>query len=185
MHSSGFNPHPKTQFSSALSLGVESNCELLEFFTTVKYDENELISILKKHEHKDIPISKLKRLIMLKKYHLLKILISIVYSLNYTEKEYFIFKYKRKNTIIFFLKITSFLSNKKNKQISGIYNDFIELKNLDNLKLLVKLNITKNIPNIFQICKHFLSNANCSIKKEKIYSKKDNLNELYDSIFSL
>ena len=168
------------QFSSALSLGVESNCELLEFFTTVKYDENELISILKKHEHKDIPINKLKKIDNAKKVSLIENINSIVYSLNYTEKEYL---YIREKYDYFFKNKIPFLLNKKNKQISGIYNDFIELKNLDNLKLLVKLNITKNIPNIFQICKD-LFNANCSIKKEKIYSKKDNSEiELYDRIF--
>ncbi len=41
-YSQGFNPHPKLGFAQPLSLGYSSDCELLEFTTDVKYDENDL-----------------------------------------------------------------------------------------------------------------------------------------------
>ncbi len=41
-YSQGFNPHPKMSFAQALSLGYESTCELIEFETTIDYDENDI-----------------------------------------------------------------------------------------------------------------------------------------------
>lgn len=48
LYSQGFNPHPKMGFAQPLSLGYESNGEILEIETVNKLDSEELIEMINK-----------------------------------------------------------------------------------------------------------------------------------------
>jgi radical SAM-linked protein len=62
IYTQGFNPHQRLQFSQALSLGVESECELIEFGTLTDYEPQALLEILQKYQHEDIKLLKIKKL---------------------------------------------------------------------------------------------------------------------------
>ena len=47
-HTQGFNPHPYIMFPLALSLGVESQCEIMDIRLTKEMDIDEVISIMNK-----------------------------------------------------------------------------------------------------------------------------------------
>lgn len=91
--SEGFNPHPKFQFSSALSLGIESRCEILEFFTTEEYSTEELENRLKmissqseRRNHADLEITRIRKCASVKKMSLFNNLAQTEYVLVYDEK---------------------------------------------------------------------------------------------------
>lgn len=86
----GFNPHPKFQFSSPLPFGIESNCEILEFFTTHQYETNSILETLKKYQHKDIPINKIK-ISQNKKISIIESISKIEYILKFENKFYHYF----------------------------------------------------------------------------------------------
>lgn len=88
MMSEGFNPHPRFQFSSALSLGIESQCEILEFYTTFNYSESELFDKLSAIKNIDIVIKRLRKCISDKKVSIYENLYSTVYLLKFKKSDY-------------------------------------------------------------------------------------------------
>ena len=128
MYTEGFNPHPKLQFSHALQLGIESNCELLEFMTEVYYDENELLAILKKNENKMIPLNRIKHIKNEKKISYFDNITYYLYTLRFDKNDYPEIK------LIFngFNESNNFYDfEKKGKIINGKYQDYIKLLKLD------------------------------------------------------
>lgn len=92
LQSEGFNPHPRFQFSSALSLGIESKCEILEFFTAEEYSieelENRLKTIFSQSErinHSDLEITRIRKCASVKKTSLFNNLAQTEYVLSYDE----------------------------------------------------------------------------------------------------
>jgi radical SAM-linked protein len=89
--SEGFNPHPRFQFSSALSLGIESECEILEFLTAEEYSVEDLESRLKisttskmgRKNHADLKIKRIRRCTNAKKVSLFNNLAMTQYLLPY------------------------------------------------------------------------------------------------------
>lgn len=91
--SEGFNPHPRFQFSSALSLGIESQCEILEFFTAEEYSTEELEKRLnaislqsERRNHADLQITRIRKCINVKKTSLFNNLAQTEYLLSYDKK---------------------------------------------------------------------------------------------------
>ena len=91
--SEGFNPHPRFQFSSALSLGIESRCEILEFFTAEEYSVEELekrLNIISfqsgRRNHADLEITRIRKCTNIKKASLFNNLVQTEYLLSYDEK---------------------------------------------------------------------------------------------------
>lgn len=91
--SEGFNPHPRFQFSSALSLGIESQCEILEFFTAEEYSTEELEKRLnaislqsERRSHADLQITRIRKCINVKKASLFNNLAQTEYLLSYDKK---------------------------------------------------------------------------------------------------
>ena len=62
IYTQGFNPHIKMQFSQALPLGVESECELVEFSSLTDYEPSELLKILQQYQHPDMPFLNIRRI---------------------------------------------------------------------------------------------------------------------------
>ena len=62
IYTQGFNPHIKMQFSQALPLGVESECELVEFSSLTDYEPSELLEILRRYQHPDMPFLNIRRI---------------------------------------------------------------------------------------------------------------------------
>ena len=60
--SEGFNPHLKVSFASALSLGVTSDCEYVDFELTAPIDEPEVLQRLNAQLPKGMEILRLKKL---------------------------------------------------------------------------------------------------------------------------
>lgn len=89
--SEGFNPHPRFQFSSALSLGIESKCEILEFFTAEEYSVEELearlrmisTSQLNRKSHADLKITRIRKCVNTKKVSIFNNLAMTEYLLPY------------------------------------------------------------------------------------------------------
>lgn len=86
--SEGFNPHPKFQFCGALSLGLVSFCELLEFYTEIDYPEEELFRRLSRCERDEIQIKRIRRCESSKKLSLYDHLFMTEYFLPLKEEEY-------------------------------------------------------------------------------------------------
>ncbi len=91
--SEGFNPHPRFQFSSALSLGIESQCEILEFFTAEEYSTEELEKRLnaislqsERRNHADLQITRIRKCVNVKKTSLFNNLAQTEYLLSYDKK---------------------------------------------------------------------------------------------------
>lgn len=91
--SEGFNPHPRFQFSSALSLGIESQCEILEFFTAEEYSTEELEKRLngislqsERKNHADLQITRIRKCVNVKKASLFNNLAQTEYLLSYDKK---------------------------------------------------------------------------------------------------
>lgn len=91
--SEGFNPHPRFQFSSALSLGIESQCEILEFFTAEEYSTEELEKRLngislqsERKNHADLQITRIRKCVNVKKISLFNNLAQTEYLLSYDKK---------------------------------------------------------------------------------------------------
>ncbi|HOV14058.1 MAG TPA: TIGR03960 family B12-binding radical SAM protein, partial [Spirochaetota bacterium] len=84
----GFNPHPKMQFSNPLPLGIESSCELLEFFTNYDYDEKYLLETLKFYENPNLPINRIKKINYDKKISITNEIYSSIYEVTFDKSEY-------------------------------------------------------------------------------------------------
>jgi radical SAM-linked protein len=165
----GFNPHPKFQFSSALPLGIESSCEILEFYITQQFDTNELYDILIKYQHNNMPINKIRQIDFTEKISLMESAHFTDYSLYFNPK-YFktlkkIFNNYQKNEI-------KYNFYKKDILFEGKYKDFLEFFRLENDRILVKYKNVRNIPNIIFSVKDIFKNLEIFIKKEKIYNLK-------------
>ena len=83
--SEGFNPHPRFQFSSAIPLALESHCELLEFFTTEKYEEEYLREAFNEYNATGIVISRVRQCSNTKKKSLFEPLHHTLYEIQPTE----------------------------------------------------------------------------------------------------
>lgn len=169
LYTQGFNPHPKFQFSGALSLGIQSNCEILEFFTTKYFDINELLSILSKYQHPDIPVNKIRQIHFTEKISLSDTIHSSDYSLRFDLKDY---KKIKKIYDNYLKNKVEYQFNKKNIIIEGKYKDFLTFKNLEKDRIMVNLKNTSNIPNILYSVNDIFKGFYIPIIKEKIYTLK-------------
>lgn len=151
--SEGFNPHPRFQFSSALSLGIESRCEILEFFTAEEYSVEELEKRLKlisfqsgRRSHADLEITRIRKCAGTKKVSLFNNLAQTQYFLPYDEKnaaqaDEDIKKFMREEKIMFAderaeYDLKSFISLER---ADGGVNIFVnQLSLLPKVKVLVK-----------------------------------------------
>ncbi|MBP5706280.1 MAG: DUF2344 domain-containing protein, partial [Spirochaetales bacterium] len=61
IYTQGFNPHQKLQFSQALPLGVQSECEIIEFSSLIDYDLTQLLDMLRKYQHPDMPLLRIRQ----------------------------------------------------------------------------------------------------------------------------
>lgn len=165
----GFNPHARLQFSSALPLGIESNCEILEFFTSYNYNIEELLETITKYRHIDMPINKIRKIGFIEKISLYDKTHSTNYSLNFNPEDY-----KKIKTIYndFKKKNFKYALNKKDKLLEGNYQDFIEFVNLKNDKIIIDVKNLQNMPNILYSVNDIFKDIYIQIKKEKIYTIK-------------
>ncbi len=174
----GFNPHPKMQFSSALSLGIESECEILEFYTTKYYNEDELLSILKKYQHNDMSINRIRIINFSEKYSLIENILFSIYSFNFDKKYY----EKIKNIYEKYKCINiNYQFERKNKICTGKYQDYIEMQKLENTKIIAKIKKISPSPKILQALKDIFDDIPILIKKEMMYAlKEDKIVELFE-----
>ena len=178
--SEGFNPHPRFQFSSALSLGIESNCEILEFFTSKEYSIEELEKRLKvvsnsqlvRRNHADLKIVRIRKCEGTKKVSIFNNLAMTEYLLTYN------IAYKEQ--IDNYIKIFEQETEKRFIDERGEYDlkTFISLENTDNgVKFFVKqLNAS---PKIRVLIEQIFPNVEfLSIIKERMF-KDLQKNELF------
>ncbi len=169
-YSQGFNPHPKIQFSSALSLGIESKCEIMEFHTLNDYSENELLKILKSAEHRDISINRLKKIKYDKKISLIEMIDFTDYSIGF-KKQY---HDKAAGTLENYNSIkTNYSFDKKGKTITGIYQDYIELLTVNETSIMLRIKKMSNVPKVAQFAADLLKGIPVKIIKEKIWLFKN------------
>jgi radical SAM family uncharacterized protein/radical SAM-linked protein len=180
-YSQGFNPHPKLQFSSALSVGIESKCEILEFYASKKYQTDELLSKLKSLEHRDLPINRLKKINLTNKISLYENIQNTIYSFNYDEK--------------YSSKINQIFSNfndckykyhyeKKDIKNDGNYQDFIFLESISKNKLFLNIKKTSSVPKIIQFKQELIGNVPVNIIKEnELTLNNGKFINLFDSIY--
>jgi len=179
--SEGFNPRPRMQFSGALTLGIESVCELLEFYTIYDYPENFLLKTLKIFEHQNFAVEKIKKIDLTNKRSLSSDLFSISYSITFKKEYYKIIKEKadcfRKNKV-------KYTFSKKNREFNGVYNDFLLINELYENKLFFDISTFANIPKVFKIIDDIFGDIDFYIiRKENILVKENNdILELYDFI---
>ncbi len=174
----GFNPKPKLQFSSALSLGVESTCELLEFYTKKLYKPDELLMILKNNEHKNIPINKLKIINSKEKYSLMDKIEFTEYQLQFDPSGF----NNIKSIIDTFNKSNpEYIIIKKGKTYTGFYKDFIEIYELTESKFFIRIKSKSSTPNIIFCVTNIFINIKINITKQKMYFLKNGIQiKLYD-----
>ena len=166
----GFNPHAKMQFSSPLSLGVESSCEILEFFTKVEYDKELVMSTLKKYEHRDICINKIRILEKIGKISLInKINLTQYYAkfnkMYYNEVEEIFNQYK--------IKPVTYEIKGNNDVINGVYNDFVEFIELKPTYLVLNIKNMAKMPKILQIKKDIFKDVKIVFEKVKMFTIED------------
>lgn len=169
IYTSGFNPHPKMQFSSALSLGIESDCEILEFFTHTIYDTEDLKSKLKFLEHSDLSIRRIKKIENMKKISFVEQIYMTKYILSYDaryceEIAQIVSEYPNQNLTYNF--------EKNNKTIQGNYADYLSLYMDNDVLYIEELNIN-NKPKIFNAIVDIFQNKIYNIEKYKCYCKCD------------
>nr|HQH31723.1 TIGR03960 family B12-binding radical SAM protein [Spirochaetota bacterium] len=120
----GFNPHPKMQFSSALSLGIESNCEILEFFTHTAYETEQLMSRLKRLEHPNLSILRIKKIENLKKISFVEQIFMTKYILSYDALYY---EEIKKRVAEYSTQNLTYIFEKNGNTIQGVYSDYLSL----------------------------------------------------------
>jgi uncharacterized protein (DUF2344 family) len=178
--SEGFNPHPRFQFSSALSLGIESNCEILEFFTSKEYSIEELEKRLKvvsnsqlvRRNHADLKIVRIRKCEGTKKVSIFNNLAMTEYLLTYNIAD--------KEQVDKHIKIFEQEKEKRFVDERGEYDlkTFISLENTDNgVKVFVKqLNAS---PKIRVLVEQIFPNVEfLSVIKERMF-KALQKNELF------
>jgi len=174
----GFNPRPKFQFSSALELGIESKCEILEFFTKTDYSENDIFEILKKHQHSDISINRIKKINKKEKISFDKEVSFYIYYLYFKTDD---FDHIEKIYLNFKSKSNCFSITKRNIEIKGKYQDYIIFNKLYKNKLEIKIININNKPKLSNTVIDIFGNNDLRIVKEKIFTIKNNKNiELFD-----
>ena len=178
VYTQGFNPHTKLKFSQALSLGIESKCELLEIWTSYNYNNEELLKKIEFHQHNLIPINRIKK-------------IDSKLSLNNEVGciEYLIFFDEiNKNKIE---KIVDNILNKnltyqiiKNKDnTTGMYKDYLIHIEIFNQYFLVIEKMIEHKPKFIYTMNELFSTYINKIIKNKMYSKDyHNFIDLFDFI---
>jgi radical SAM-linked protein len=178
-YTNGFNPHPRMQFSSALSLGIESKCELLEFYLSEFHEPERILNILTNLQNIDIPVNRIRYIgDNSEKISLFDRILHTEYSFIFEEINY----RKIKELSEKYLNEDIFYSiNLKNKVITGKYKDFFEIKGLDNSMIHILIRKNRNIPKIFQIIHDVFNDIYIIPRKEKIFAlKNDQIIELFD-----
>lgn len=149
-YTQGFNPHPKFRFSLALPLGVESISEYLDFFTDYAFKKDELLSLLKDYEHKDLKIIDIKELNSNKNYNIFKDIVSNLYYLFFDKNKYEIIAALVEN-------FPNIDITKENISERGKLNfkDCIFLEELDSENSFIKIKVVskEGLPNILKISK--------------------------------
>lgn len=176
----GFNPHAKLQFSSPLPLGIESQCEILEFFTNIEYTESELLEKIKFHENKNLSINKIRIIDSEKKISLINEIYSNVYSIGFDNE------HKESMTEIFanFKNSgTYYTKEKKGIPISGNYNEYIDLLSIIDNNIIVEVKNTKDTPKLKEALIDILGNISLRILKKQILGLKDGVKlNLFDMV---
>lgn len=174
---SGFNPHPKMQFSSALSLGIESDCEILEFFTHTIYDTEDLKSRLKRLEHRNLNILRIKKIENMKKISFVDQIYMTKYILSYDAQYYeeikkMLLEYPTQNLTYNF--------EKNGKTIQGNYADYLSLY-MDKDVLYAEEQNIHNKPKIFNAVVDIFQNKIYNIRKSRCFCKEDDrMPDLFD-----
>jgi len=173
----GFNPHPKMQFSSALSLGIESNCEILEFFTHTAYETEQLMSRLKRLEHPNLSILRIKKIENLKKISFVEQIFMTKYILSYDALYY---EEIKKRVAEYSTQNLTYIFEKNGNTIQGVYSDYLSLYLNKEVLYAEELNI-HNKPKIFNATVEIFQNKIYNIEKSKCYSKRDEkIMDLFD-----
>lgn len=162
-YTEGFNPHPKLRFTTALSLGIESECELVEFYTLYKYEEDELLSLLKKYEHKYIPVNKIKFIDPDVKINIFADFDHILYRLDF-EKKYS----KKIKEILHDYKNQSYEFYRKKKTYKGKYKNIFKISQLNENFLIVKAEKKPGSPKFLYFVKEIFNDLIISTKKINI-----------------
>lgn len=171
-YTQGYNPRPKFKFSQAIPLGIESECELLEFFTDIHYDTQILFGSLRKNQHRNIELKRIKDITLNVNKSLFNDVRVTEYLLSFDETDYLnvlnIFNDYNKNGL-------KYSVNKKNKILNGNFENFIKLIEINKEKNYIKLSFLtlNNIPNIIISVKEIFKNITIDIKKLNIFNEKN------------
>ncbi|MCG8568511.1 MAG: TIGR03936 family radical SAM-associated protein [Spirochaetes bacterium] len=162
----GFNPHPKLQFTPPLALGIESDCEILEFYTTTYYQPESILESLKKIEHSDLKISEIMNRIEPKKISL----INHIFSSDYV----FFFNKIYYNKIKVYLdllteKSLEYQIERKGKRFRGNYQDCIHLLEVTEHFFRINVKMLERNPKIWQFKNDLLGDIPVSILKKQLF----------------
>jgi radical SAM family uncharacterized protein/radical SAM-linked protein len=177
-YTEGFNPHPKVQFSSPLPLGIESVCEVIELKTKKLYEDGTLLNLLKKFEHPEIPINRVKNIFSTEK----KSIINNVHLTNYCaifDKIYYNELYdiadKYKNSKIKYSLV------KNNNKIEGYYQDFFSICNVTDESVYFDIKKIDHMPKFLDTINFIIGNIPLKIRKLKMLTSIDGkLTDLFD-----
>ena len=162
----GFNPHAKLQFCNPLPLGIESECEILEFFTNYEYDEKELSDTLKFYENKNLSINRVKKVSYEKKISLTNEIYSTLYTLNFDKSQFELVKKSLEN---FKNDNLSYSFERNGKIFSGIYSKYIDFLNLMNNNVIIEIKNVTEVPKLRDAIVSILGSVDFGIVKKSIY----------------
>ncbi len=166
IYTQGFNPHQRLQFSQALSLGVESECELIEFGTLTDYAPEHLLEILQKYQHEDIKLLKIKKLPKSP---------SITTAIAYCDYrvEFDDFDTNNIQRIIdkIFNEDLAYSLPKKDKTVTGLYKDIIDKIDIQPNHLIATEIVAEGKPKFNLALEALFGTALSKIVKIKMYTK--------------
>ena len=119
IYTQGFNPHQKLQFSQALPLGVESECEIIEFSSLIDYDPAQLLDTLRRYQHPDMPLLRIRQVI--KSPRLVDSVRYCVYRVTFDPKDADKVRDKADQVI----NGLPYSLPKKDKIVTGLYKDML------------------------------------------------------------
>ncbi len=175
MLSEGFNPHPRFQFSSAMSLGLESMCELLELYTTTLYPDEVLLTKFNSITNNDIVINRIRRCESTKKSSLYDNLYSSMYRIDCNKSDV--------TDSINCINVYNAASEFKliEKEITFDLKQFVFFEVDSNNSIFLTINRINPGPKLINIVKSVLLNKEITIIKIKMIMQSHN--ELKDLFY--
>lgn len=180
-YTKGFNPHPKFQFSGALSVGILSSCEILAFYTVEDISPENIKELLTSVFPEGLSINKVRKVPLSSNISLLDHIFLSRYVVLFDNMYYNIIsekinKFKEQETYLF-------VYEKKNKQIEVDLKEYVSFnlkKDGDNVKVEIDFYHKKNAPKLITVVDDFFD-LSCSIERVGIFAEKgDKLVPLYD-----